>query len=72
MNRFDTFTKVQKDTYELMHNLNEEYMKAIDPTSFVLNQKLLTIKAEMEKVQSKCDHIFENGACIVCGKEEKE
>lgn len=72
MNRFDTFTAAQKDTYQLIHDLDEEYMKAIDPTSFVLNEKLIAIKNKIAEVQSKCNHIFENGECIVCGKEENK
>ena len=70
MNRFDTFTKHQQDIYTKMHNLSEEYMKAFDPTTFVLNEKAAKIRQEMEEVQSKCNHIFENGECIVCGMEE--
>ena len=70
MNRFDTFTKHQQDTYTKMHDLAEEYMKAFDPTTFVYNEKAAKIKQEMEAVRSKCNHIFENGECIVCGMEE--
>lgn len=72
MNKFDTFTNHQKETYSLIHNLEEEYMKAFDPAFFVLNDKLQTIRAKITKAQGECNHIFEDGVCIVCHKEEVE
>lgn len=72
MNKFDTFTNYQKETYTLIHNLEEEYMKAFDPAFFVLNDKLQAVRAKITKAQDECNHIFEDGVCIVCHKEEVE
>ena len=70
MNKFDTFTNKQKETFALVHKLEDEYVQAMDPAIFVLNAKLIAIKEKIEKAQSECNHIYENGVCIVCGKEE--
>ena len=70
--KFEEFTLEQKDTYTKVHDLEEELMRSIDPATFVLNPKTLAIRYQIEKLQEKCNHIYENGTCIVCGKEEEE
>ena len=70
MSKFDTFTVQQKETHKIVHDLEEQYMAALDPAFFVLNQKLEEIKAKITDAQAHCNHIFENGFCIVCNKEE--
>ena len=70
MRTFDTFTKQQQDTYELVRNLEHELMESVDPSTFVLNPQTLALRKKINEAQNKCDHIWENGACIVCGKEE--
>lgn len=70
MNRFDTFTKKQKDTYALIHELEHELMASVDPSAFVLNEETVALRKQMDEVQAQCDHIWEDGFCIVCGKEE--
>lgn len=70
--KFEEFSLEQKDTYTKVHDLEEELMRSIDPATFVLNPKTLAIRYQIEKLQEKCNHIYENGACIICGKEEEE
>lgn len=72
MTNFDTFTNKQKETYSKIHDLNHELMNAIDPSSFVLNDKVRELQEKIAAVQANCDHIWEDGFCIVCGKEEFE
>lgn len=42
----------------------------IDPTSFVLNPEVETIRKEIEELQKNCPHEFVDGECKYCGKEE--
>ena len=64
------FSKVQKETYDKVHELEHELMKSVDPATFVLNPETLVIRYKIEQLQRDCDHIFEDGVCVVCGKEE--
>lgn len=70
MSHFDTFTKRQKDTHALVHDLEHQLMKSIDPSTFVLNPETEALRARIIEAQEQCDHIWENGVCIVCNKEE--
>lgn len=70
MNVFDTFTKKQKETYAKVLSLEEELAQTIDPTTFVLNPEVIRIQDAIETEREKCQHIYENGRCVVCGKEE--
>ena len=70
MNKFDTFTKKQKETHTLVHELEEELMASVDPSTFVLNAETLALRKKIDEAQAHCDHIWENGFCIVCNKEE--
>ncbi len=70
MNAFDTFTAKQKATHTLVHDLEEELMQSVDPSTFVLNPETLAIRKKIDEAQAHCDHIWEDGFCIVCGKEE--
>ena len=67
---FELFTNEQKAIHIKIHSLEEKLMQSIDPSTFVLNPKTLAIRQRIEEVQSQCPHIWENGACVVCGKEE--
>ena len=71
MDILDTFTAKQLDTYTKIHNLEEELIKNVDLGIFVLNPRVAEIQEELDEVRAHCDHIFENGKCIVCGKEDK-
>lgn len=70
MRSFETFTKQQQETYTRVHDLEEQLMESVDPTTFVLNPETLALRKKIDEVQNTCDHIWEDGICIVCGKEE--
>ena len=70
MSIFDTFTKKQQETHALIHDLEEELMQSIDPSSFVLNPETVALRQQIEEAQNHCDHIWQDGFCIVCNKEE--
>ncbi len=42
-----------------------------DPGIFVLQEEVAKLVEENEHLQSICNHKFENGVCIYCGKEDK-
>ena len=35
----------------------------------LLNKKINSLYDEWDALQQKCEHIYENGKCVVCGKE---
>lgn len=69
---YDTFTMKQRATYDEIEKLNAKIEEAFDPTTFVLNHTILEARAAINELQDKCDHIWQDGVCIVCGKEEKK
>lgn len=69
---FSEFTNEQKARYKKIHELEHELMQSVDPTTFILNPKTLTLRYEIEKLQDQCDHVFEHGICAICGKEHHE
>lgn len=42
-----------------------------DVSTFVLNKKVAKYLKEIEEIQEKCNHIFQDGSCIYCLKKEK-
>lgn len=38
--------------------------------TFVLNPTIKNDMERLEELESKCEHKFENGFCIYCGKEK--
>lgn len=62
--QIDTFTKVQSAADKL-----SEYF---DPSTFVLRPEAAVYIKEIQELQSKCDHEFVNGVCIVCNIKESE
>lgn len=67
----DTFTPVQKDTFCRIQDLEKELTEVIDPSLSILNSRVMEIQAEIDSLQEQCDHVFENGVCVVCGVTEK-
>ena len=52
-----------------MNQLSEEAEHLIDPTTFVLNPRIVAINQEIEELQSKCQHHFVKGICEFCDLE---
>ena len=46
--------------------LSLEAEKLMDPTTFVLNPRIVEIDKEIKELQSKCQHNFVNGVCEFC------
>lgn len=55
-------TKIEKLERELEENL--------DPTTFVLNARVLEIQEEIDKIRKECTHKYKDGECIYCKKEK--
>lgn len=51
---------------------NERIMQLINPHRFVLNSEISELLEENRKLQAECNHTFESGKCIYCGKEEEK
>ena len=43
----------------------------LTPNQFTLNNTVSKLLAENRELQNKCAHVYENGYCIFCDKEEK-
>lgn len=53
-------------------SLNTLIEKSIDPTSFVLNEKVQKARAEIEYLRRICQHEYDDlGYCIYCDKRKK-
>ena len=52
-----------------MNQLSEEAERLMDPTTFVLNPRIVAINQEIEELQSKCQHHFVEGMCEFCDLE---
>ena len=52
-----------------MNQLSEEAERIMDPTTFVLNPRMVAINQEIEELQSKCQHHFVEGLCEFCDLE---
>ena len=63
--------------------LGQEIRKKIDennkiieslltPNQFTLNNTISKLLLENRELQSKCNHLFEEGYCVFCDKEEEK
>ena len=43
-----------------------------DPTTFVLNKEAEQLQQEIAELQKQCPHIYVDGVCKYCGKEEEK
>ena len=71
MNILETFSKEQKEIYCKIRDLEDELVSSVDLSVFVLNPRVAEIQAEIDEQRAKCNHIFVDDLCIVCGKEKK-
>lgn len=49
---------------------NQKIEQLLEPNSFILNVQVAEILSENKALQDKCYHVFVNGRCEYCGKEE--
>ena len=52
--------------------LKNENTQLITSGFFILNKKIEENFEEIKKIQSQCDHNYNNGICIYCDKEANE
>ena len=60
---------MSKEIRTKMNQLSEEAERLMDPTTFVLNPRIVAINQEIEELQSKCQHHFVDGMCEFCDLE---
>ena len=49
---------------------NAKIKELLDPSVFILQPEVQILMEENEELQSICEHEFENGVCVICGKVE--
>jgi hypothetical protein len=42
----------------------------LDPSIFILQPEIQKLEEEIAELQSMCEHEFEDGVCVICGKVE--
>ena len=59
-----------KEIREKINFNNKRIGEALDPSVFVLQEEVLNLMKENDKLQSICPHEFEDNKCIYCGQEK--
>lgn len=49
---------------------NREIEKKLDPSTFILQPEVIMLMEENDRLREECNHVFKNGVCVYCGKEE--
>ena len=52
--------------------LSLEAEKLVDPTTFVLNPKILELSKQIEALREQCQHHFVDGVCEFCYQEGED
>lgn len=61
---------MSKEIRTKINALNLEAEGLFDPTTFVLNPRMVAIQNEIEALQAQCTHSFVNGVCEFCDRGE--
>lgn len=64
----ELFTAKQKDTYALVNSLSRKIEEVAKSGMFILNPEIAQYQHDIENAQIQCEHIWEEGVCIVCQK----
>ena len=68
-----TFSLKQQETFEKVNELQREWDKNFDPSTFVLNPRMKELQLELANLQDHCDHIWgDDNHCVVCGRVKEE
>ena len=57
------------EIFALVTAKKQQIEELIDPTTFVLNKKVVALQKEITELQNECPHEYINGICKHCGKE---
>ncbi len=57
-----------KEIKEKINFNNKKIQSILDPTVFILQPEVQKYMEENEYLKSICEHEYENGVCIYCGK----
>lgn len=57
-----------KEIKEKINFNNKKIQSILDPTVFILQPEVQKYMEENEYLKSICEHEYENGICIYCGK----
>ena len=57
-----------KEIKEQINFNNKKIQSILDPTVFILQPEVQKYMEENEYLKSICEHEYENGVCIYCGK----
>lgn len=57
-----------KEIKEKINFNNKKIQSILDPTVFILQPEVQKYMEENEYLKSICEHKYENGVCIYCGK----
>ena len=63
------------NTIEIRNKINENNKmieQILSPSTFILNNSVAALLEENRQLQEICPHLFEDGYCIYCDKEEGE
>lgn len=59
-----------KEIQEKINFNNKKIGEALDPSIFVLQEEILDLMKENDRLREECPHKFENNKCIYCGQEK--
>lgn len=65
-------TEFQLSTFHKVQSIEQQLTEAIDPTTFMLNPRVVQLTMELDDVRSKCQHQWVDGVCAICGAEESK
>ena len=59
------------EIHERIKFLNEQIERCLKPSEFTLNNLVIELSKEIDELQGKCKHEFQDGYCIYCYKGEE-
>lgn len=66
------FTAAQLQIYNRVKSIEDEIASIADPSTFVYNPKIGQLIMQLTEVQNECEHVFDDGFCIICGRPEDD
>ena len=63
--------KEQKELKEKIDNLIYQIHNQINTTTFPLDKQSMDLQNQLFELRQKCQHIYDNDKCIICGCQKK-